>query len=272
MTTKISCEKDQGIEPLPVLIVLHGTDSSPGRIGQVLRVRGHALDIRRPRFGDKLPATLKHHAGAVIFGGPMSANDSDDYIKTEIDWIGVALKEERPFLGVCLGAQMLAKHLGACVGCHPEEWVEIGYCPVTPTEAGKAYGPWPDKVYHWHREGFEIPSGGVALAEGPTFANQAMAYGKAALGVQFHPEITYALVARWTYDASWRLGQKGAQSREAQLAGHMLHGADVMSWLDRFVGRWLNSTAPARLPHHAREGTARASQPELAMLAAPIAE
>lgn len=272
MTRHPKSEAKGAPEPRPVLIVLHGTDSSPGRIGQVLRARGHALDIRKPRFGDKLPPTLRHHAGAVIFGGPMSANDSDDYIKTEIDWIGVALKEERPFLGVCLGAQMLAKHLGARVGIHPEEWVEIGYCPVRPTQAGEAYGPWPDKVYHWHREGFEIPSGGIVLAEGPTFANQAMAYGKAALGVQFHPEITYALVARWTYDASWRLGQKGAQSREAQLAGHMLHGGNVMSWLDRFIGRWLNASAPARLSHHAREETARPSQPELATRAAAIAE
>ena len=272
MTARMPCETGKGIEPLPVLIVLHGTDSSPGRIGQLLRARGHALDIRKPRFGDELPATLKHHAGAVIFGGPMSANDPDDYIKTEIDWIGVALKEERPYLGVCLGAQMLAKHLGARVGSHPEEWVEIGYCPVTPTGAGKAYGPWPDKVYHWHREGFDIPSGGVVLAEGPTFANQAMAYGKAALGVQFHPEITYALVARWTYDASWRLGLKGAQSREAQLAGHMLHGGEVTSWLDRFVGRWLDSASRPRLQHHVRAVSARESQPALAMQPAADAE
>ncbi len=272
MTGQMPREKSGKNEARPVLIVLHGTDSSPGRIGQVLRARGYPLDIRKPRFGDKLPETLKHHAGAVIFGGPMSANDPDDYIKREIDWIGIALKEERPFLGVCLGAQMLAKHLGACVGCHPEEWVEIGYCPVTPTDAGNVYGPWPDKVYHWHREGFEIPSGGVALAEGPTFANQAMAYGKAALGVQFHPEITYALVSRWTYDASWRLGQKGAQSREAQLVGHMLHGADVMNWLDRFIGQWLGSASRPRLQHHGRADLTREPQPELAMCPAAIAE
>lgn len=251
-------------DPRPVLIVLHGTDSSPGRIGQVLRARGHALDVRKPRFGDRLPDTLKHHAGAVIFGGPMSANDPDDFIKTEIDWIGVALKESKPFLGVCLGAQMLAKHLGARVSHHPDEWVEIGYCPLKPTEAGMAYGPWPDKVYHWHREGFEIPTGGTVLAEGPTFANQAMAYGKAALGVQFHPEITYALVSRWSFDASWREGLKGAQSREDQLNGHMLHSVSVMSWLDRFIGHWLDCTATRRSPHREHRGEAQGAQPELA--------
>jgi GMP synthase (glutamine-hydrolysing) len=238
-------EKDLADSSLPVLAVLHGRDSSPGRIGQALRARGHALDIRRPRFGDQLPVTLKHHAGAIIFGGPMSANDSDDFIRTEIDWIGVALKEDRPFLGVCLGAQMLARHLGARVYFHPEERVEIGYYPLRATSAGAAYGPWPEQVYHWHREGFDLPAGAVACATGPTFENQAMAYGNRALGVQFHPEITYALVARWTYDASHRLGLKGAQSREEQLRAHILHGDRVMTWLDGFVGRWLDPDGPA---------------------------
>ena len=77
------------------------------------------LDIRRPRFGDPLPETLDGHAGAVIFGGPMSANDPDDYVRREIDWIAVPLREQRPFLGICLGAQMLARQLGARVAPHP---------------------------------------------------------------------------------------------------------------------------------------------------------
>ena len=74
--------------------------------------RGYHLDIRRPCLGEALPETLAEHDGAVIFGGPMSANDPDDWIAREIDWIGVALKEEKPFLGVCLGAQMLCQAAG----------------------------------------------------------------------------------------------------------------------------------------------------------------
>src|SRR6201995_2798115 len=80
----------------PVLVILHQETSSPGRVGTALRARGHALDIRRPRFGDPLPETLDAHAGAVIFGGPMSANDSDDYVTREIDWIEVPLREHGP--------------------------------------------------------------------------------------------------------------------------------------------------------------------------------
>src|SRR6478735_9085627 len=112
---------------LPVLIVLHQETSTPGRVGNVLRALGYRLDIRRPRFGDPLPDTLEQHAGAVIFGGPMSANDPDDY------------------------------------------------------------------VYHWHREGFELPTGCALLAEGDDFPVQAVRYGDA-YGLQFHPDVTYAML------------------------------------------------------------------------------
>src|ERR1700745_2871655 len=73
----------------PVLVVLHQETSSPGRVGNALRALGYRLAIRRPRFGDRLPDTLDGHAGAVIFGGPMSANDGDDYVRAEIDWIAI---------------------------------------------------------------------------------------------------------------------------------------------------------------------------------------
>ncbi len=86
--------------PQPFLIVLHQETSTPGRIGYALRQRGHALDVRRPRFGDPLPETMAGHAGAIIFGGPMSANDTDDFIRREIDWLRVPLKEKKPFLGI----------------------------------------------------------------------------------------------------------------------------------------------------------------------------
>src|ERR1700748_1227260 len=87
-----------GTPLLPVLIVLHQETSTPGRIGNALRALGYPLDIRRPRFGEVLPDTLGSHAGAVIFGGPMSANDPDDYVHHEIDWVAGALLEARPSL------------------------------------------------------------------------------------------------------------------------------------------------------------------------------
>jgi len=86
----------------PILIVLHQETSTPGRLGHALRQRGYPLDVRRPRFGDPLPETMAGHAGAITFGGPMSANDTTDFIRREIDWLAVPLKEKKPFLGICL--------------------------------------------------------------------------------------------------------------------------------------------------------------------------
>src|SRR5262245_21308047 len=128
----------------PVCVVLHQENSNPGHVGQWFCRNGYALDIRKPRFGDPLPETLARHSGAVIFGGPMSANDKDDFICRETEWIGVALAERKPFLGICLGAQMLANHLGAKVGFHADELAEIGYYPIVNTPEGHRHVSFPD--------------------------------------------------------------------------------------------------------------------------------
>lgn len=226
-----------------ILIVLHSEASTPGRIGHMLRRMGHALDMRRPCLGDPLPETMDGHDGAVIFGGPMSANDPDDWIAREIDWIGVPLKEGKPFLGVCLGAQMLSKHLGGHVTPHHEGLVEIGYYPLRPTEAGRHLGPWPETVYHWHRESFTLPADATLLATGDTFENQAYSYGPAAFGIQFHPEVTRLTMHRWTVIGAHRFAMPGAQHRQQHLDANLIHDAPVKSWLEGFLGTWLRPAA-----------------------------
>jgi GMP synthase (glutamine-hydrolysing) len=226
-------------DPLPVLIVLHQEASTPGRVGNALRALGYTLDIRRPRFGDQLPPTLADHAGAVIFGGPMSANDPDDYITREIDWIAVPLAEQRPFLGICLGAQMLAKHLGATVAPHQQGRAQIGYYPVRPTVAGDALcGPWPDCVYHWHCEGFTLPVGCELLAEGSDFPFEAFRVDNA-FGLQFHPDVTTAMMHRWTTRGDERLALPGAHPRHEHFAGRAVYDVVERAWLMRFLERWL---------------------------------
>ena len=224
-----------------ILIVLHQEQSTPGKLGQMLVAKGFALDIRRPRFGDPLPETMEDHAGAVIFGGPMSANDPDDFVRQEIDWISVPLKEDAPFLGVCLGAQMMVKVLGGTVCEHPEGCAEIGFYPLHPTEEGEKLIHWPDMVYQWHREGFDLPAGAVHLARSDAFENQAFQYGPAAFGVQFHSELTLAMMYRWTVHGAPRFSLKGAQNRRQHFAGRMLHDDRVHSWLDEFLDVWLAS-------------------------------
>lgn len=226
-------------QPRPVLIVLHQENSTPGRIGNALRAMGYPLDIRRPRFGDLLPETLARHSGAVIFGGPQSANDPDDFIKREIAWTDVALSEARPLLGICLGAQMLAKHLGATVARHREGREEIGYYPIRPTVEGRELcGDWPEHVYQWHREGFNLPAGCELLAEGDDFPIQAFRYGSA-FGIQFHPDVTTAMMHRWTTCGDARFDAPGAHPRAQHFAYRAIYDVIERAWLAAFLDNWL---------------------------------
>jgi GMP synthase (glutamine-hydrolysing) len=232
---------------LPVLLVLHQETSTPGRVGSALRALGHPLDIRRPRFGELLPGTLDGYAGAVIFGGPMSANDTEDYVHAEIDWIEIPLREQRPFLGICLGAQMLARQLGARVTSHPQGRAQIGYYPIRPTAAGFALCPdWPDQVYHWHREGFELPSGAELLAEGDDFPVQAIRYDNC-FGLQFHPDVTYAMMHRWTARGCDRMSAPGARPRHHHFADRAVYDVAERVWLKHFIEDWLTRMPPSVL-------------------------
>ena len=226
---------------LPILIVLHAENSTPGRVGNALRDLGYRLDVRRPRFGDPLPDTMDEHAAAIIFGGPMSANDEDDFIHREIDWIGVPLRARKPFLGICLGAQMCARYLGGRVFRHPEGHAEIGYYPIRPTDAGLAVvNVWPECVYQWHREGFDLPAGAELLAEGDTFEVQAIRYERA-FALQFHPDVTHAMMHRWTTRGHERMALPGAKPREAHFADRAVYDYSARAWLSVFLERWLGS-------------------------------
>jgi GMP synthase (glutamine-hydrolysing) len=223
-----------------VLIVLHQKDSSPGRFGCLLRARGFDLDIRRPRFGDPLPSCLDAYAGAIIFGGPMSANDNEDWIRQEIDWIKVPLSEDKPFLGICLGAQMLARHLGHRVYAHPDGKVEVGYYPIEPTADGHGVCDcaFPSQVYQWHREGFDLPAGATLLASGEEFEAQAFRYGSRAFGLQFHPEVTYDMMCCWTKRGEDRMALPGAHPAERHFEGWRQHDAATALWSDAFLSAW----------------------------------
>ncbi len=229
----------------PVLIVLHQEQSTPGRVGHYLQAHGVPLDVRRPRFGDPLPDTLAEHSGAAILGGPMSVNDPDDYVRREIDWIEVPLREGVPLLGSCLGAQMLARHLGAPVGFDPDGKAEVGYYPIRATEAGRrVVATWPQVVYQWHLEGFALPAGAELLAEGDIFKVQAFRYGPAAYGVQFHAEVTHAMMCRWTTQGHERMALPGAKPRHEHFVDRPVYDLAIRTWLVDFLDRWRQPTAP----------------------------
>ena len=197
------------------------------------------LDIRKPRFGEPLPETLAHHCGAVIFGGPMSANDKDEFIRSEIEWIGVALKEKAPFLGICLGAQMLAMHLGAKVGFDPEDKAEIGYYPLVTTAEGSRLGRVPRSRLSVAPRGLRAaPRCAAACHIRRRLPQPGLRLRLRRVGVQFHPEITFAQVHRWTGHNNTRLQMKGARERHEHIDGHIDHGPKVHAWLGRFLDRW----------------------------------
>lgn len=222
-----------------ILAIMHQETSSPGRVGLMLQEMGYHVVACRHAIGDPLPETLEDYAGAVVFGGPMSANDNEDYIKREIDWMSVPLRENKPFFGICLGAQMLSKHLGGEVFPHRDQYAEIGYYPIQATDHGSAMMEWPEHVYQWHREGFTIPKDATLLATGNEYPNQAFQYGKNAFGVQFHSEVTHHMMNKWTVKAAHRFVLPGAQNREQQFASRPIHDPAIRKWLKEFLNHWV---------------------------------
>ena len=120
------------------------------------------------------------------------------------------------------------------------------------TAAGLAVCPnWPDQVYHWHREGFELPAGAQLLAEGDDFPVQAFQSGHA-FGFQFHPDVTYAMMHRWTTLGAARLELPGARPRHQHFADRATYDLAERAWLKRFLGGWLNRM-PASVMSEAAE-------------------
>ncbi|RLQ89015.1 glutamine amidotransferase [Notoacmeibacter ruber] len=216
----------------PILVILHQATSSPGRVGIMLRQMGFPLDIRRPALGDNLPGSLDDHAGVVVFGGPMSANDDEAFIHRETDWLTVPLSENRPLLGLCLGAQMMVNHLGGKVQKPADGRAEYGWYDLEPTEAGRdLFDQWPAKVLQFHKEGVTLPSEAALLARGEeNFPNQAFAIGSNAIGVQFHPELTALMLHRWVVKAHERFSLPGAQNAKACLEGRLIFDEPLRRW------------------------------------------
>jgi len=221
-----------------ILIILHQEHSTPGRVGNALRELGYRLDVRRPRFGDPLPPTMADHSAGIIFGGPMSANDQDDFIRREIDWTAVPLRENKPYLGICRRANVRAPARRQSVS--PSR----GPCrdrllPDPAHRRGLAVvGQWPECVYQWHREGFDLPRGAELLAEGDTFEVQAIRYGSG-YALQFHPDVTHAMMHKWTTRGHDRMQLPGAKPRDSHFADRAVYDYTARAWLSVFLERWL---------------------------------
>ena len=230
-----------------IVLVTHSERANPGKVREALQARGCETEVCFVAGGAALPpmngSRLQGYDGAVVFGGPMSACDVDEhpFLQAETDWVGAQLAADAPILGICLGAQIMARVLGGRVFPHPDGLCEVGYQPLRPANGSCPLFPAPLHVYHWHREGFDLPADAVLLARGGIFENQAFGYGSRAFGVQFHPEMTPATLERW-------LGNEKAQKYfvrpevpppTQQRADSARYDPAVHRWLDGFIDSWL---------------------------------
>lgn len=152
----------------------------------------------KPLAGQPLPAH-EEVAGAVVMGGPMNVDEVGRFpaLAAEREWLAEALRRQLPLLGVCLGAQLLARALGAEV--RPGEGPEIGFAPVAVSDPGDPVlgGLAPStEVLHWHGDVFDLPDGAQPLASTERTEHQAFRAGNA-WGVLFHPEADFALLEAW---------------------------------------------------------------------------
>ena len=152
---------------------------------------------------------LSHYNGLVILGGPMNVDQTDRYphLQIEVELIQEAIKSEMPVLGICLGAQLIAKALGAQVGKNPTK--EIGWYDITPTDAGLEdplfkHFKTTRTIFQWHGDTFELPDEAVLLASSPTCPNQAFRFGDHIYGFQFHLEVDQGLVHNWLDRPAYR--------------------------------------------------------------------
>lgn len=186
--------------------------------------------------------------GILVLGGPMSATDDDRYgwLAAERSWIRAAVGAGRPYLGVCLGAQILALALGGTV--YPGDAPEVGVAPVVLTDAAREdplFGalPSPLSAFHWHGDTFSLPPGAVLLARSARYPHQVFRWGSAAWGIQCHFEVGADAARAWAELAPYAAALRQALGPDAldPLLAAMRQEEPVWRRTARHIaGRWLD--------------------------------
>jgi GMP synthase (glutamine-hydrolysing) len=186
------------------LAIIHGESVRSGVFGDVVRERGHTLEEWSLAWGTPLPRPLDAYGAVFVFGGAMHAdqNDHHPWLREEDFFLQRLLDLHMPVLGICLGAQLLAKAAHAPV--YPVEEAEVGWSAVELTEAGAddpVLGRLPRTfdAFQWHYYAHDLPAGAVELARNHV-CTQAFRLGDSAWGVQFHPEVTLHQVQSWIHE------------------------------------------------------------------------
>lgn len=230
------------------LLVKHSEGWNLDRCCRWMDNYNKAYDWFYPTLGEPFPDPSQYY-GVIVFGGAPSANDESEFpwVVPELDFIKQCLHQQVGFFGICLGAQMLARALGATISAHPEGLTEIGQCLIEPTEAGGDFLPEPMRVMQWHREGFELPAGAVNLARSDVFEHQAFQLNDRVYGVQFHPEVNPESLAIWQ-ERNRQLSpdQFTDAQRAAMMAETRANDESVSRWLDGFLNHWTTTIKASR--------------------------
>jgi len=188
-----------------VLAVVHGTNARGGIFEEVVRAGGHRYDEWSLAWGTPAPLALDDYGAVLVFGGSMHADQDEQHpwLVDENAFIQELLERRTPMLGVCLGIQLFAKAEGAAVYPLPGG-PEIGWFPVELSEAAAAdplFSRLPRRfeAFGWHYYTYDLPARAEELARSAR-CNQAFRLGDHAWGVQFHPEVTFAIVQSWLAD------------------------------------------------------------------------
>jgi GMP synthase (glutamine-hydrolysing) len=212
-----------------ITIFQHGEEEPPGIILNILREGGHATEvIPLYRTGEVDPRVDPDRL--IILGGVMSVNDEKEYpfLSREKALIRKCIAKDRPVLGLCLGAQMIASAMGGRVYAGPAErgWSRVRSLVPLP---GKAV-PGDFFVFQWHRETFDLPANARLVVKGEHVDHQMFSLG-AALGIQFHLEITEEIVTRWVKNLDNR-------ERDRILADTRTHLGESVSFCRKIVERF----------------------------------
>jgi GMP synthase (glutamine-hydrolysing) len=187
-----------------VLAVIHGERVRAGVFGQAVEGRGHELDEWSLAWDSPLPRPLDDYGAVMVFGGAMHADQDDrhPWLREENLFLERLLDLHLPVLGVCLGAQLLAKAAHAPV--HPAPEPEIGWYPVELTDEAAndpVFAELPPRfdAFQWHYYTYGLPAGAVELARSEV-CTQAFRLGDSAWGIQFHAEVTRTEIRDWLRD------------------------------------------------------------------------
>ncbi len=171
--------------------IQHVPFETPGHIITICERAGHQMNIARVYLDEPVPDPSFYDL-LLIMGGPMSIHDEDQYpwLVQEKQRVRETIGRDKPVIGFCLGAQIIADVLGAQV--FKAAYPEIGWFPVIKTAPASMLGFLPDiiTVFHWHGETFHLPEGATRIYSSDATPNQSFIFGRNVLALQFHPEIT----------------------------------------------------------------------------------